>query len=116
MYSRQTYRLLARVRAGLTVKIYRHTTALHARHVQDSAVLTLMGTDVERIVSALISVHELWANVFEITIGVWLLTRQVSFASIMPLAICLGKRFIAWEPPKVYCQKRIHSRNTDESQ
>jgi ATP-binding cassette subfamily C (CFTR/MRP) protein 1 len=100
VYSRQTYRLLSRVRAGLTTKIYRHTTALHTRHVQDSAVLTLMGTDVERIVSALRTVHELWANVFEITIGVWLLTRQVSFASIMPLTICLGKRVLAGSFPK----------------
>ncbi|KAI1406922.1 P-loop containing nucleoside triphosphate hydrolase protein [Hypoxylon sp. FL1857] len=89
VYWRQTYRTLARIRVGLTSKIYRHTISLPARDVEDSAALTLMGTDVERIIESLRFVHEVWAAIPEVAIGVWLLARQVSYASIVPLFICV---------------------------
>ncbi|KAI0837465.1 P-loop containing nucleoside triphosphate hydrolase protein [Hypoxylon sp. FL0890] len=89
VYWRQTYRMLAKIRAGLTSKLYRHTVSLPARDVEDSAVLTLMGTDVERIVESLRFVHEVWAAIPEVAVGVWLLASQVSYASIVPLFICV---------------------------
>ncbi|KAL6828791.1 P-loop containing nucleoside triphosphate hydrolase protein [Trichoderma sp. SZMC 28015] len=89
VYWRQTYRMLAKVRAGLTAKIYRQTVSLQSRDVEDSAALTLMGTDVERIVESLRFFHETWAAIPEVAIGVWLLTRQVLYASIAPLVICV---------------------------
>lgn len=58
--------------------------------MDDSAAVTLMGTDVERIVDSLTLLHELWASIFEIGIAVWLLERQISFASVVPLVICVG--------------------------
>lgn len=70
--------------------IYRHTTTLRVADVQDSAALTLMGTDVERIVNALRFIHEVWASIPEVAVAVWLLARQVSYAALMPLVICLG--------------------------
>ncbi|UKZ54381.1 hypothetical protein TrVGV298_008189 [Trichoderma virens] len=89
VYWRQTYRMLAKVRAGLTTKIYRQTVSLQSRDVEDSAALTLMGTDVERIVESLRFFHETWAAIPEAAIGVWLLTRQVLYASIAPIVICV---------------------------
>ncbi|KAG8415785.1 hypothetical protein J3458_009605 [Metarhizium acridum] len=89
VYWRQTYRMLAKVRAGLTAKIYRQTVSLQSRDVEDSAALTFMGTDVERIVESLRFFHETWAAVPEVAIGVWLLTRQVLYASIAPVVICV---------------------------
>jgi hypothetical protein len=50
-----------------------------------------MGTDVERIVECLRFVHEVWAAIPEVVIGVSLLARQVSYASIAPLVICASK-------------------------
>lgn len=90
MYWHATYRMLARVRSGLTGIIYEHTMSLRAKDVRDSAALTLMGTDVERIVESLRMVHELWASLLEVAVGVWLLTRQVSYAAVLPLVVCLG--------------------------
>ncbi|KAL7941244.1 P-loop containing nucleoside triphosphate hydrolase protein [Trichoderma barbatum] len=89
VYWRQTYRMLAKVRAGLTTKIYRQMVSLQSRDVEDSAALTLMGTDVERIVESLRFVHETWAAIPEIAICVWLLTRQILYASIAPVVICV---------------------------
>ncbi|PKK47316.1 hypothetical protein CI102_9091 [Trichoderma harzianum] len=65
------------------------TTALRYADIKDSAAVTLMGTDVERIHESLMQVHEIWASTIEIIIAVWLLVRQVSYAAIAPLAICL---------------------------
>lgn len=53
-------------------------------------MVTLMGTDVERIVQSSRFIHEIWASLIEIGVGVWLLVRQVSWASVVPLVVCLG--------------------------
>ncbi|KAL7904095.1 ABC transporter [Trichoderma velutinum] len=71
------------------IAIYQDTTALRYDDIKDSAAVTLMGTDVERIYESLMQVHEIWASTIEIIIAVWLLMRQVSYAAIAPLAICL---------------------------
>ena len=90
VYWRQTFRMLTRVRAGLITSIFRHTVTLQETAVKDSAAITLMGTDVERIVQSLRLVHELWASVPEVAIGIWLLARQLGVASVVPLIICLA--------------------------
>ncbi|KAK0710401.1 P-loop containing nucleoside triphosphate hydrolase protein [Apiosordaria backusii] len=89
LYSRQTNRLMSKVRASLIATIYHHTTTLRACDAKDSAAVTLMGTDVERIVEALRLFHELWAAVPEVGIAVWLLARQISWACVAPLLVCL---------------------------
>lgn len=91
MYWRQLYRMISRIRSGLISKLYRHTASLPAVAVSDSAALTLMGTDVERIVQSLRLAHELWASILEVGIASWLLGRQVGVASIVPLFICIGE-------------------------
>jgi len=89
IYSRQTNRMLAQIRSGLIGSIYRHTTTLQASALKDSAAITLMGTDVERIIQSLGHVHELWASIPEVALGIWLLARQVGVASVMPMVICV---------------------------
>lgn len=88
IYWRQTYRMIAKIRSGLISIIYRHTTTLQATAVKDSAAITLMGTDVERIVQSIRLVHELWASVPEVAVGIWLLARQLGMASLVPVVIC----------------------------
>ncbi|KAI0127728.1 P-loop containing nucleoside triphosphate hydrolase protein [Xylariales sp. AK1849] len=69
VYWRQTYRTIASIRSGLISALYRHTTSLQVSDVKDSAAVTSMGT--------------------EVGIGAWLLTRQLSVASVVPLIICI---------------------------
>jgi hypothetical protein len=83
--------MIARIRSGLTEKIYRHMVTLPGRDLRESEAVTLMGTDVERIVDSMAYVHELWASIIEICIVTWLLVRQVSFASLMPLIVGIGR-------------------------
>ncbi|CEJ92591.1 hypothetical protein VHEMI08233 [[Torrubiella] hemipterigena] len=89
LYQRQNFRMTSRIRAALISKIYQDTTALRHTEIKDAAAVTLMGTDVERIIASLSQVHEIWAAVPEISIAVWLLVRRISYAAIVPLIICL---------------------------
>lgn len=70
--------------------IYRRTTELRKRDIDDVQALTLMGTDVERIVDSLKLLHEIWASVIEVGLALYLLERQVFLACLMPAAISLG--------------------------
>ncbi|KAI8313892.1 ABC transporter atnG [Colletotrichum sp. SAR11_240] len=88
-YSRQQYRFTTMIRAGLIDIIFRKTVSLKADDLKDSAAVTLMGTDVERIVTTFAMFHEIWASVFEVGIAVFLLQQQIQIASIVPVVISI---------------------------
>ncbi|KAJ5135340.1 multidrug resistance-associated protein [Penicillium bovifimosum] len=90
IYWRLTYRLATMARAGLISIIYYHTTELHGSDVKDTSALTLMGTDVERIVESLKSLHETWASIIEVAVALFLLERQIFLACLVPACICFA--------------------------
>ena len=55
----------------------------------DITAVSLMGTDVERIVNGLELFHETWGALAEIAVACWLLGRQLSVACIAPLILVL---------------------------
>lgn len=55
--------------------------------LQDSAAITLMGTDVERIVVSFKAIHEVWASLLDVGVAVWLLERQLFVACVVPAII-----------------------------
>jgi ABC-type multidrug transport system fused ATPase/permease subunit len=74
------------VRGLLASAVYRKTleTKLSA---DDSATLTLMSADVERIIQGLLNIHELWANIIEVALACWLLSGQVGASFVAPLVV-----------------------------
>ncbi|KAF4849717.1 ABC transporter atnG [Colletotrichum siamense] len=88
-YSRQQYRFTTMIRAGLIDIIFRKTVSLKVDDLKDSAAVTLMGTDVERIVTTFAMFHEIWASVVEVGIAVFLLQQQIQIASIVPVVISI---------------------------
>ncbi|KAK2728510.1 multidrug resistance-associated [Colletotrichum kahawae] len=88
-YSRQQYRFTTMIRAGLIDIVFRKTVSLKADDLKDSAAVTLMGTDVERIVTTFAMFHEIWASVVEVGIAVFLLQQQIQIASIVPVVISI---------------------------
>ncbi|KAJ5533778.1 ABC transporter integral membrane type 1 [Penicillium freii] len=90
VYWRQTYRTLTMMRSGLISMIYDQTIDMTAADLTDSAAITLMGTDVERIVSNLKNMHEAWASIIEVGIAIWLLERELGVACFIPLVISLA--------------------------
>ncbi|KAJ5292026.1 hypothetical protein N7478_001277 [Penicillium angulare] len=90
VYWRQTVRFLAALRAGLVAITYDQTLALQQEDLHDSAALTLMGTDVERTITSLQSIHETWASILEVGIALWLLGRQLGVPCLIPFAIAIS--------------------------
>ncbi|KAJ5096759.1 hypothetical protein N7456_007480 [Penicillium angulare] len=87
IYWRQTVRFLAALRAGLVAITYDQTLALQQEDLHDSAALTLMGTDIERTITSLQMIHEVWASILEVGIALWLLGRQLGVPCLIPFAI-----------------------------
>ena len=89
VYWRQTFRFSTMLRAGLISLIYRQTTKLQAGDLKDKSAITLMGTDVERIVIKFRNIHEAWAAPVEVSIAVFLLQRQLGVSCIIPALISI---------------------------
>ncbi|KAI8961197.1 putative ABC multidrug transporter [Daldinia sp. FL1419] len=79
-------RMLYMARACLVTAIYTKATEVRG---DDNASLTLMSTDVERIMSGFKYLHELWSNVIEIGISSWLLYDLLGAAFAVPFIIVL---------------------------
>jgi ATP-binding cassette subfamily C (CFTR/MRP) protein 1 len=79
------------LRSGLISAIYDQTLLLQAQDLGDATAITLMGTDVERIVVNLKNIHESWASILEVGIAIWLLERQLWVACVVPVVICFGR-------------------------
>ncbi|KAJ5770022.1 uncharacterized protein N7511_002073 [Penicillium nucicola] len=91
----KTFRLITMIRGSIVPLVYRYTMRLDAGVARDSAALTLMSVDVERISSGLQYVHEVWASPIDIGLALWLLERQlglavVAFASVFLFCTLLG--------------------------
>ncbi|KAF4926898.1 ABC transporter FUM19 [Colletotrichum viniferum] len=84
------------LRAYLISAIYRKTAVIQHMGDGDSAAVTLMGADVERIYTGLRLMHEVWANAIQIGLASWLLQRQLGLAFLAPLAIVLICFFISF--------------------
>ncbi|GLI76012.1 hypothetical protein PoHVEF18_004278 [Penicillium ochrochloron] len=89
-YWRQTFRFNTTIRAGLISLIYRQTNKMNAAEFKSESSITLMGTDVERIVRHFWSIHEAWAGPVDVAIGVFLLARQLGITSLIPAVISLS--------------------------
>ncbi|KAE9374191.1 canalicular multispecific organic anion transporter 1 [Stipitochalara longipes BDJ] len=116
-YSHRNYRFVTIIRGSLVTAIYRKTTEISLTALDNSAAVTLMSTDVERIINGLRMMHEFWANLVQVCIATWLLQRELGVACVAPIAIsmasmigafCLsntaGKKQVEWMK---HIQKRI---------
>ncbi|KAJ4287156.1 hypothetical protein N0V90_012554 [Kalmusia sp. IMI 367209] len=94
LYGYMTLRFLIRLRGGLIALIYQQTVEARAVDLGSINGLTLMGTDVERIVLNFLTIHEVWASLVEIGIAIFLLQRQVFVACLVPGVVTFGKIFV----------------------
>lgn len=88
---RQAFRFNLRVRGSLDALIYRQTARRKTQDIgSETTAMTLMGTDVERIVTGIRDVHEIWASIVSIAVATWLLERQLSGACVVPIILAAG--------------------------
>ena len=81
------------MRGSLIGLIYSRTLDLDASELDHSTALTLVSTDVETAILGFDDLHEVWANLAQLIIAVWLLELQVSWACIGPILIAIGDSF-----------------------
>lgn len=88
-YQYYKFRVLYMVRVCLASAIYKKTTEAKLTAGSDGAALTLMSTDVERVVRGFYAIHELWSSMIEVGIGCWLLQRHLGAAFVAPIVTIL---------------------------
>lgn len=87
-----TFRLITAVRGGLVSLIFTKVIDLDAVTAKESAAVTLMSTDIDGIASGLQKIHDIWASIIELAIGIYLLERQIGsacFIILVPAACTL---------------------------
>lgn len=79
------------VRGSLVTLIFEKTLRMSTSAVADASAITLMSTDVERIGTGLVDMHETYANATEVVLALWLLARLLHIAVISSTVFCFGK-------------------------
>lgn len=90
-YQHLSYRTITMARGGLVSMLYRKAISLSMKDVDPAASMTLMSADIERIVQGWQYLHDIWANVIEIGLAIYLLERQLGVACAIPIAVLIGK-------------------------
>ncbi|KAM7197970.1 P-loop containing nucleoside triphosphate hydrolase protein [Naviculisporaceae sp. PSN 640] len=82
-------RFISMTRGGLVAALYDKLVRLRTVDVNDSAAVTLMSTDIERIRFGMLNLHEFWAVPIEVGLASWLLYNQLGVAFVAPLLIVI---------------------------
>ena len=80
-------------RGSLISMIFDKMLKVDVDTLDDSAALTLMSTDVDRITTGLEDFHELWASPIDVEIAAWLLEQQIGWIAVVPIIIALCQLF-----------------------
>ena len=78
-------------RGALVSLIYARSLKLQAGVYDESAALTLMSTDVDRITMSAEGFLGIWARLIQVAIGIWLLERQLGWICAAPIVVVLSK-------------------------
>lgn len=79
------------VRGALVSMVYNKATGLDVKEADPATSLTLMSADVERIVQGWQTMHDMWANVIEMGLAIYLLEQQLGLACVVPVGVSVGK-------------------------
>ncbi len=89
-------RAASMTRACLCAAIYKKTTEITTATATDTASVTLMSSDVERVEVGIRLVHYVWSGLVQVGVGSWLLYTQLGAAFAAPvviISICFGVFF-----------------------
>lgn len=87
-----SFRFMAMVRGGLIGMIYNKLAAspTATKDAGDSKVMTLIGTDIERIcLTWFLAISSLIPSVVQLGLAVWLLERQLGVVCVAPVILVL---------------------------
>ncbi|KAG8664561.1 uncharacterized protein FPOAC1_013342 [Fusarium poae] len=88
-YQHMTVRATTMARGQLISMLYDKATDISITTANPTAALTLMSADIERIDAGWRTAHDVWANLIEIVIAVYLLGRQLGLACLIPVGAAI---------------------------
>ncbi|KAL9086196.1 MAG: hypothetical protein Q9165_007261 [Trypethelium subeluteriae] len=80
------HRMRSMARSILVTEIFSKATKARIGTGDDTAVLTLMSTDVERIKLGFMSLHDIWAGIIQVALAAWMLYNQLGVVFVAPIA------------------------------
>ncbi|KAF3026419.1 hypothetical protein E8E14_010909 [Neopestalotiopsis sp. 37M] len=86
-YNQNLYRFVTMFRGATVSLIYEHALAISSEAYDESGALTLMSTDVDRIILCLIDLNECWARTIEVIVGITLLALQLGWVCMTPIVV-----------------------------
>ncbi|KAK8101492.1 hypothetical protein PG999_011866 [Apiospora kogelbergensis] len=90
-----SYRFAVMLRGVLVTTIYRSTLSMNLSVAEDATALSLMSTDVERIVMGMVHIHETWSTIVQVGIAMWILYTEVGAIFVAPIVLALVCTFAA---------------------
>ncbi|KAL3480238.1 P-loop containing nucleoside triphosphate hydrolase protein [Aspergillus californicus] len=89
-----TYRVITMIRGSIVSMVYKKACTLNLKDADPAESVTLMSADIERIVQGCQTIHEMWANVAEIALAIFLLERELGIACVVPVGVSIGTQFL----------------------
>lgn len=85
------YRTITMFRGATVSLIYSRALQIQDGLYDESASITLMSTDTDRVSLAIYNLNEVWARAIEVGIAIFLLARQLGWVAVIPLLIVICK-------------------------
>ncbi|KAI7553023.1 hypothetical protein KC331_g1509, partial [Hortaea werneckii] len=96
-YWHRTFATVTMIRGLLIGAICEKSLQLPNDETSKQSSITLISADTERINLGLRNMHEVWANIIELAVAIYLLQREVGVIAIVPLfiaAVCAAGSFL----------------------
>ncbi|KAJ0120451.1 hypothetical protein J7T55_015178 [Diaporthe amygdali] len=93
LYSYFHHRMRTMARSILVTETFIKATKARIGTGDDSAALTLMSTDMERITMGLRSLHDIWASIIQAALAAWMLYIRLGVVFVVPMGVvvvCFG--------------------------
>lgn len=90
IYWRLVYKTLVQMRGCIISAVYEKTVLeIDPSRADMDAPVSLVSTDMERIISGVKDLHEIWANSLQAGLTIWLLYRELGLACVAPAAVAI---------------------------
>ncbi|PVH99336.1 P-loop containing nucleoside triphosphate hydrolase protein [Periconia macrospinosa] len=91
LYWRGVNRFITHIRGILIHSLYQKSATLPSWRIENMEAVSLMNSDVERIVVSIRMLHESWATILEAAVAIFLLSREVGVLALAPIAVGFGE-------------------------
>lgn len=96
LFNRQLHRLITKVRGTMVSAIHSKILLLSVDLLSDSAALTLVSADVNRVCSSIQRIDSLFATPLEVAVAIYLLRTQIGISCVAPVAFAVAVSFISF--------------------